>query len=114
MLPNSIFLTPVDEKEISDMFSKIDSSKSCGPNSISSNLLKTHAKAFFFPVKDMINSSFSEGKFPSILKIAQVCTVFKKGERDLRENYRPISTTIYKFKKVDTAGLKRHDTRENA
>jgi len=90
-LPNSIFLTPVDEKEISDMFSKIDSSKSCGPNSISSNLLKTHAKAFFFPVKDIINCSFSEGKFPSILKIAQVCTVFKKGERDLRENYRPIS-----------------------
>ena len=39
----------------------------------------------------MINSSFSEGTFPSILKIAQVCTVFKKGELDLRENYRPIS-----------------------
>ena len=39
----------------------------------------------------MINSSFTEGKFPDILKIAQVCTVFKKGERDLRENYRPIS-----------------------
>ena len=73
------------------MFSKIDSSKSCGPNSISSNLLKNHAKAFFSPVKDMINSSFLEGAFPDTLKIAQVCTVFKKGERDLRENYRPIS-----------------------
>ena len=73
------------------MFSKIDSSKSCDPNSISSNLLKTHAKAFFFPVRDMIDSSFLERKFPSILKIAQVCTVLKKGERDLRENYRPLS-----------------------
>ena len=90
-VPNSIFLSPVDDKEVSDMFSKIDSSKSCGPNSISSNLLKIHAKAFLYPVKDMINSSFTEGKFPDILKIAQVCTVFKKGERDLRENYRPIS-----------------------
>ena len=39
----------------------------------------------------MINSSFTEGSFPNILKIAQVCTVFKKGERELRENYRPIS-----------------------
>ena len=46
---------------------------------------------FFSPVKDMINSSFLEGAFPDTLKIAQVCTVFKKGERDLRENYRPIS-----------------------
>ena len=90
-VPNSIFLSPVDDIEISAMFSKIDSSKSCGPNSISSNLLKNHAKAFFSPVKDMINSSFTEGSFPNILKIAQVCTVFKKGERELRENYRPIS-----------------------
>ena len=39
----------------------------------------------------MINSSFLEGVFPSTLKTAQVYTVFKKGERDLRENYRPIS-----------------------
>ena len=90
-VPNSIFLAPVDDKEISDMFSKLDSSKSCGPNSIPSNLLKEHAKAFFCPVKEMINSSFAEGTFPTILKIAQVCTVFKKGELDLRENYRPIS-----------------------
>ena len=90
-MTNSIFLSPVDDKEMLDMFSKIDSSKSCGPNSISSNLLKIHAKAFFSPVKDMINSSFTEGKFPDILKIAQVYTVFKKGERDFRENYRPIS-----------------------
>ena len=77
--------------EISELFSKIDSSKSCGPNSVPSNLLKEHAKAFFSPVKDMINSSFLEGAFPDTLKIMQVCTVFKKGERDLRENYRPIS-----------------------
>ena len=46
-VPNSIFIAPVDDKEISAMFSKIDSSKSCGPNSIPSNLLKEHAKAFF-------------------------------------------------------------------
>ena len=50
-VPNSIFLAPVDDKEISDMFSKIDSSKSCGPNSIPSNLLKEHAKAFFLSCK---------------------------------------------------------------
>ena len=50
-VPNSIFLSPVDDIEISAMLSKIDSSKSCGPNSISSNLLKNHAKAFFLQLK---------------------------------------------------------------
>ena len=69
-VPNSIFLAPVDDKEIAELFSKIDSSKSCGPNSVPSNLLKEHAKAFFSPVKDMINSSFLEGAFPNALKIA--------------------------------------------
>ena len=48
---NSIFLSPVDDIEISDMFSKIDSSKSCGSKSTSSNLLKNHAKAFFHQLK---------------------------------------------------------------
>ena len=67
-VPNSIFLSPIDDIEISAMFSKIDSSKSYGSNSISSNLLKNHAKAFFSPVKDMINSSFTEGSFPNTVK----------------------------------------------
>ena len=44
-VPNSIFIAPVDAKEISDIFSKIDRTKSCGQNSIPSNLLKEHAKA---------------------------------------------------------------------
>ena len=102
-VPNSIFLAPVDDQEISDMFSNLDSSKSCGPNSIPSNLLKEHAKAFFCPVKEMINSSFAEGTFPNILKTAQVCTVFKKGELDLRENYRPISLLSNLSKRFERA-----------
>ena len=65
-VPNSIFLSPLFNKEVADMFSKINTSKSCGPNSIPSNLLKLHADFFIGPVKDMINSSFSEG-FSTIL-----------------------------------------------
>ena len=43
------------------------------------------------PIKDMLNESLSSGTFPNILKTAQVYTVFKQGEPNLRENYRPIS-----------------------
>ena len=88
---NSIFVCPVDDIEVLNMLNKLDKSKSSGPNSIPTNLLKNHAHAFVLPLKLAINQSFVEGKFPDLLKIAKVCPVFKKGERNLRENYRPIS-----------------------
>ena len=39
----------------------------------------------------IINNFFSSGIFPSQLKIARVIPVFKKGEKSLLTNYRPIS-----------------------
>ena len=49
-VPNSIFLSPLDDQEISDMFSKINTSKSCGPNSIL-NCLKCMLKRFLVQSK---------------------------------------------------------------
>ena len=51
--------------------------------------LKDHSENFINPMKDMLNTSLSEGNFPNILEIAQDCTMFKKGEPYLRESYRP-------------------------
>ena len=90
-LQNSIFLTPADDIEILSMLKNLNSSKSCGPSSISTNLLKSHANSFCVPIKMVINNSFSEGTFPDLLKIANVCPVFKKSDRNKCENYRPIS-----------------------
>ena len=73
------------------MLQKLNSSKSCGPSSISTNLLKRHANIFCEPLKLVINNSFAEGKFPDLLKIANVCPIYKKGDRNKCENYRPIS-----------------------
>ena len=90
-VPNSIFLSLVDGEEVLQMLSKTNTSKSCGPNSIPSNLLKNHSENFSEPIVLMINKSLSEGVFPDLLKIAQICPIYKKGARDCRENYRPIS-----------------------
>ena len=74
-----------------NMLHKLSTAKSCGPSSISTNLLKTHAKIFCEPLKLVINNSFAEGKFPDLLKIANVCSIYKKGDRNKCKNYRPIS-----------------------
>ena len=78
---NSMFVCPVDENEVFGMLNKLDKSKSCGPNSIPTNLLKNHVNAFVLPLKLVINQSFSEGKFPDLLKIA-LSSIQKKGRKN--------------------------------
>ena len=90
-VPNSIFLRLVNDNEVLSMLQQLSSSKSCGPNSIPTNLLKTYAKFFVEPVRIVINQSFADGKFPDLLKLANVCPIFKKYDKGKCENYRPIS-----------------------
>ena len=45
------------------------------------------------PLCFLINAFLNEGKFPSDLKQAHVCPIFKKGDTEDPNNYRPISIT---------------------
>ena len=47
----------------------------------------------------LVNSSIIKGNFPDELKIAKVIPIFKSGNKDSIENYRPISI-ISVFTKV--------------
>ncbi len=88
---DSFFLSPVDNDEVTIMISKLNASKACGPNSIPSNILKTHVNYLKEPIQILLNMSFSQGNFPTLLKQADVCPIYKKKDRDKCENYRPIS-----------------------
>ena len=89
---DSIFsFQPVGEEEISIMISQLNTSKSCGPNSVPTKLLKDNTDIFSSPLKHIINLSFEEGCFPDMLKVANVCPIYKKKCKKKCENYRPIS-----------------------
>ena len=45
------------------------------------------------PLKTIFNKSLNESKLPDIWKTANVSAIFKKGEKQKPENYRPISLT---------------------
>lgn len=87
----SIFLNPVDNEEITSMVGKLNVSKACGPNSIPSNILKNNLKTLIEPLKHIINISLEQGWFPTLLKMADVCPIYKKSDKSMCENYRPIS-----------------------
>ena len=88
---NTIFLKPVDDDEVLCMILKLNSSKACGPNSIPGNILKNHSASLLEPLKQVINMSFFQGSFPTLLKWAEVCPIYKNNDINKCENYRPIS-----------------------
>ena len=67
------------------------SSKSRGPGSNSTNVLKIIKKSISIPLSRLINISFANGTFPNVCKIRKVVPIFKNESRLLGNNYRLIS-----------------------
>ena len=88
---HSFFFNAVTTEEIGIIIKSLDPRKATGPFSIPTNILKLLLPVISKPLCDVINLSFQTGIFPDCLKLADVMPVFKKGSKNLIENYRPIS-----------------------
>ena len=73
------------------ILSNLDVSKACGPDKINNKILKQCASSLCVPLSNLFNKSLSLGIFPSQWKLADVSAIFKKLNRQIKENYRPIS-----------------------
>ena len=69
----------------------LKNSNSCGIDNLSSNLLKISVNYLVYPLTFLINFSLESGIFPKMFKTAKVLPLYKKGDRLLLENYRPVS-----------------------
>ena len=103
----SVFLSPVTSNEVEDFISQMDNNKTTGPFSIPVPLLKI-LKTHIAPLlSSLINDSLLCGTFPNKLKLAKVTPVFKKGSRQDKNNYRPISVLSIFSKIFEKAMYKR-------
>jgi hypothetical protein len=84
-------LFPTSSTEIEDEINQLNSSKSTGPFSIPTKLLKILRYLLSGPLAYLFNCSFSSGVVPEKFKIARVIPVYKTGRKDIVSNYRPIS-----------------------
>ena len=63
----------------------------CLNQGVSHRMLKGVAKSISKPLSILMNRSFNEGIFPKAWKVANVIPIFKKGDKSLPSNYRPVA-----------------------
>jgi len=77
--------------ELFKIIRSLKNKNSSGFDNLSNRMLKKEAYRFSIILKDLINESIDTGVFPNCLKQANIIPVFKKGERNNLNNYRPIA-----------------------
>ena len=97
--PNSMFLQPTNELEVSEVISNLKNTKSKGSDNIPITLIKNCSVELSSILAYLNNQSFLDGIFPSVLKIAKVIPVHKNDDVCCISNYRPISV-LTAFSKV--------------
>ena len=81
----------VDIQTVRKILKELKKKTSHGWDEISSEILKMGADALAEPLTAIINHSIETSKFPTSWKEAIVCPLYKKGDRKLVNNYRPVS-----------------------
>ena len=87
---NSISIPTITESEVTDILLSLKNS-SAGYDEIPAHILKQNTILYIKPLTHLVNSSINKGIFPDELKIAKVIPIFKSGNKESIENYRPIS-----------------------
>ena len=82
---------PVNVEIVYRLITKLTISKATGVDDISAKVLKAAGPAIAEPLTRIFNMSIASGKFPMEWKAARLTPIFKKGQRSMLDNYRPIS-----------------------
>ena len=79
------------EKQIVEIISKLKSKEAHGHDELSIAMLKLCPSEIAKPLNIIFANCLNTGAFPDIWKFANIQPVYKKGNRQLKNNYRPIS-----------------------
>jgi len=85
---NSIFVADCEREELLKIVSEFVGGKA---SDIPVRVIKKAAPTIADLVTDLYNSCIKKGTFPSSLKTGRISPIFKKGDDQLLENYRPVS-----------------------
>lgn len=84
-------LSSITKTKVEKIITVLNNSKAKDIYGLDTSFLKQYKDIFSDPLTIMINQSISEGIFPAALKPAIVTPIFKSGNKQDMNNYRPIS-----------------------
>ena len=90
---NPISSLEISEENILKMLNTLKIDKSPGPDELHPRVLKEISSSITKPLYHIFKQSLDKGKLPSDWKTALVSAIFKKGNKSLASNYRPVSLT---------------------
>ena len=79
------------EQDVSDLLFKVDISKACGHDGIGNKILKLCRPGISKTLTQFINLSLQLGEYPTEWKKANIIPIYKKENRQHKNNYRPIA-----------------------
>ena len=88
---NSISSITFNRNDIAAIIRSLDPNKAHGYDMISIRMLKICDKSICKPLELIFQSCIKHGKFPNEWKMANVVPVHKKSDKQILENYRPVS-----------------------
>ena len=87
----SIFMNPVNNREILNIVKNMKNKLSSGPDDISPKIIKATILPILNPITHIINESLLYGTVPDAMKLAKVIPIYKNNDANQLINYRPIS-----------------------
>ena len=100
-VPSSIVLLPPTACEVAAELKRLKANKSSGDDKIPTKFIIMAADVIAPYLSYFIDYTFSNGTFPKVLKIAKVIPIYKSGQKDNVNNYRPISLLSPLFKVIE-------------
>ncbi|KAF2343459.1 Reverse transcriptase domain, partial [Trinorchestia longiramus] len=88
-------------EEVEEQLSILNPYKSTGPDGLGPRILKETAEVISEPLTNIFNRSLETGIVPDDWKRANVTPIFKKGNKQIPINYRPISLTSVISKTIE-------------
>ena len=92
----------VTECQVKEKLQKLRSDKAPGPDKVHPHILKSFADTLSKPLAIIFNLTLVQKKLPSIWKTGNISAIFKKGDKALPQNYRPVQLTCIICKIIET------------
>ena len=90
------------------LLKELEPHKACGPDKIPTYILRECAEEIAPLLTKIFTQSIEEGDLPEDWLSANVCPIFKKGNKSLPANYRPISLTSVSCKLLEHVHFPQH------